>query len=220
MWTGASCYRPAMLVSASARALFVHVQKTGGLTVESTLLTLLPDAQLVRGLPDGRHARLGAALRAHPEYADFWIFGFVRNPWARMYSWHSMIQRRRGVAESGNSVVAEQIQNNKFWSKVAAEFPDFESFVMRGPDEFRRLRTPQVRYLESGQRKADFIGRTESLTGDLQGVLEHLGLPPLEETPHKNAGPSGDYRAAYTDEMQARVGELFAADVAAFDYRF
>jgi hypothetical protein len=51
-----------VIVSDSARVLFVHVQKTGGLTVQDLLRQALPDAAPVQGLGGGRHARRGAAL--------------------------------------------------------------------------------------------------------------------------------------------------------------
>ena len=208
-----------MIVSASHRVLFVHVQKTGGLTVQAALKASLEDAVQPEGLPDGRHARLDAALTAHPEWAEYFTFGFVRNPWARMYSWHAMIMRRKAVAEAGNKAMARRVANMEFWATVAAEMTDFETFVMRGPDEFERLRTPQVDYLTAGDRRADLIGRTERLDDDLAAVFTRLGLePPARE--QRNAGPPTDYRPHYTSATRERVAELFAADVEAFGYEF
>lgn len=209
-----------VIASPSARVLFVHVQKTGGLTVEALLREALPDAHPITGLNDGKHAKLGTALRAHPELADYWTFGFVRNPWARLASWHAMIMRRHTGASSGNEVVAGRIRNNAFWSRVGAELPDLESFVLRGPDEFRRLRTPQIQYLRTGDRRADFIGRTESLDDGVRTVFEHLGLPLVEAAPRRNAGPIRDYREHFTPAMRDRVAEVFAADIRAFGYEF
>jgi Sulfotransferase family len=209
-----------VIVSDSARVLFVHVQKTGGLSVQQLLLDALPDAGPVQGLGGGRHAGMGAALRARPELAGYFVFGFVRNPWARMYSWYAMVQRRRATAAAGNELVAARMDRNSFWAKVAHDFDDFESFVLRGPDEIRRLRTPQLRYLRGGGRRADFVGRTETLDDDVRTVFDRLGLPRPPETPHNNAGPPDDYRRHYSDASRARVAELFAEDVRVFGYRF
>lgn len=208
-----------MIVSPEARVLFVHVQKTGGLTVESLLRESLPDAKVLTGLPN-RHAPLAIALREHPEVADYWTFGFVRNPWARMYSWWSMIQRRKAVAAGGNEVVAARIARSRFWSGVIEKFPDFEAFLMKGPEEYRRLRTPQIDYLRTEDRQADFIGRTENFDADLRVVLERIGIPAPPEVPHKNRGPAGDYRQHYDDRTRDRVAELFAPDIEEFGYRF
>jgi hypothetical protein len=209
-----------VIVSDSTRVLFVHVQKTGGLTVQELLREGLPDAAPVQGLGGGRHARLGAALKARPELADYFIFGFVRNPWARMYSWYAMVQRRRESVAAGNEFIAEKLGRNHFWAKVMTDFPDFESFVLEGPEQVKRLRTPQVRYLKARGRRADFIGRTESLEDDVRDVFGRIGLPAPAELPHNNAGPPDDYRRHYTDTARDRVAELFAEDIRAFGYTF
>lgn len=209
-----------VIVSHSARVLFVHVQKTGGSTVDRLLTEHLPDAEPVRGLPDGRHARLGAALRAHPELADYWIFGFVRNPWARLWSWHSMILRRGEAAAAGNAEVAAYIARTKFWGRVLRDFPDFETFVLDGTRELRRLGTPQIQFLSYQDRQADFIGRTERLDEDVRSILDRWGLEAPPSIPRRNAGPSRDYREQYTPAMRARVAEVFARDIELFDYEF
>jgi hypothetical protein len=208
-----------VIASASHRLLFVHVQKTGGLTVEALLKDAIEDAEAIRDLPDGRHAHLSDALAARPELATYWTFGFVRNPWARMLSWHAMILRRKASAESGNKVMARRMRNMDFWRRVGEDYTDFEAFVLHGPDELPRLRTPQLDYLRVPGREADFIGRTERLAEDLATVFDRFGLPepPLER---RNAGPPTDYREHYPDAMRDRVAEIFAPDIERFGYEF
>ena len=208
-----------MIGSASHRLLFVHVQKTGGLTVEALLTQHLPDAEPITDLPGGRHAHYADVLAARPEVAQWWSFGFVRNPWARMYSWHAMVLRRKAAAESGNQVMARRMRKMEFWHKVGTELTSFEEFVLRGPDEIDRLRTPQLDYLTAPGREVDFIGRTETLDADLATVFAHAGLPePAAE--RRNAGPPTDYREHYTPAMRDRVAELFAPDIERFGYAF
>ena len=210
-----------MIVSHSARVLFVHVQKTGGSTVQSVLLDRLPGAEKLAGLPGAKHAHLRAALRAHPELAAYWTFGFVRNPWARLWSWWSMIERRQEMRDEGHAWATRRIENNPFWSGVLAEMPDFEAFVTKGPERFARLRTPQLRYLRTPQRRADFIGRTETFGDDLAQVCDRLGIEPPPEAPRRNADPAaGSYRDHYTPAMRQRVAELFAPDLREFGYEF
>jgi hypothetical protein len=208
-----------VIASASHRLLFVHVQKTGGLTIEALLKDALPDAEAIRDLPDGRHATLADALDARPELASYWTFGFVRNPWARMHSWHAMILRRKAAAEAGNKVMARRMRNMDFWRRVGEDYTDFEAFVLRGPDEFPRLRRPQLDYLRVPGREADFIGRTEELGDQVAEVFAQVGLPdPAIE--RRNAGPPTDHRAHYTDAMRDRVAEIFAPDIERFGYEF
>jgi hypothetical protein len=209
-----------VIVSHPARVLFVHVQKTGGSTVQSVLLDRLPGAEKLAGLPGAKHAHLRAALRQRPELATYWTFGFVRNPWARLWSWWSMIDRRQLQRDEGHEWATRRIANNDFWAGVLRDLPDFEAFVLRGPELFGRLRTPQVRYLEAGERRADFVGRTESFAADLATVCERLGIQPPPEAPRRNAGGDGSYRDHYTPAMRDRVAELFEPDLREYGYEF
>ncbi|MCW2796270.1 sulfotransferase family 2 domain-containing protein [Nocardioides sp.] len=209
-----------MIASPTSRALFVHVQKTGGLTVEALMRQHLPDAKEVTGLSGGKHATMAAALRRDPDLADYWTFGFVRNPWARLYSWWAMIVRRDQTATEGSESVQAKLRRNPFWRKVISDHQTFESFVLLGPDDFGRLRVPQLDYLRTPLRRADFIGRTENFDEDLRAAFEHLGLPPPEQVPRNNAGPPTDYRDHYTPVMRRKVERLFQADIEAFDYSF
>lgn len=224
-----------MLISAEARAVFVHVQKTGGVTVERHLRTQLPDAEVLRE----RHAPLTKALQRRPEVADFYVFGFVRNPWARLVSWWSMVDHwhRNGAgapivarqqAREAAGVVADDAaqdpmrglthQRNRFWKAVAG-YGSFERFVLEGPAEWPRLRTPQVAMLAAPGREADFVGRTESLDTDFAAVCERLGVEPPPPG-RRNSSGHGHYTDYYDDRTRQVVADLFAADVDRFGYRF
>jgi hypothetical protein len=208
-----------VIVSGQHRFGFVHVQKTGGLSVASALRESFPDAHRVHSLSSSRHAGFAEALAVNPGLCDYFWFGFVRNPWARMYSWHAMVLRRKAAADAGHREIARKIRGNSFWAAVIAELTDFEDFVLRGPDLHERLRTPQLDYLSAPGRRVDLIGRTETLTADLTEVYRRLGraAPVL---PRRNVGPPADYRSHYTSLMRARVREVFAADIDEFGYEF
>ena len=211
-----------MIVSASYRLLFIHVQKTGGMTVDATLRRKLPDIEHVAVGRWGRHGTMRSLVRKRPEFADYFYFGFVRNPWSRMYSWHSMIMRRDWQVEQIPSGSRRAAGVNLFMAQVVRKYPTFEAFVLDAPDEFRRLRTPQLDYLRVGRRRADFIGRTENLAEDLQTVFRLRDLPPIRAVPQRNRsrGGTGSYRDHYTPAMRRRVEELFAADIEEFGYEF
>jgi hypothetical protein len=207
-------------VSDQYRLVFVHVQKTGGNTVRGMLNDALPDARNpVLELP--KHAHLGGILKAEPGLADYYVFGFVRNPWSRLVSWWSMIQDAKANADAGNEGAIERLRTNRFMRLVARSYVSFDEFVLRGPQDLPRLGTPQVRYLTTPQRRADFIGRTESLVADVATVFEHVGLPPVHEVPRANAStPRGPYQDFYTDATRRRVADVYAEDVASFGYTF
>ena len=204
-----------MVISDRARLLFVHVQKTGGSTIHNRLTEVLPDARQVKGVD--RHGTLNQILRIEPELSTYWTFGMVRNPWARMLSWYNMVDRFRSSKEGGASRLDRK---NNFMRTVGETCPDFEAFVMKGLDEFKRLQTPQWRYLATKTRRADFIGRQENFDADLQKVWERIGLEWPGESLKVNTGPTSDYRQHYTDEMRDKVAEVFAKDLKRFKYEF
>jgi len=207
-----------VIISDSRQVLFVHVQKTAGSAIDHALKQVLPDIRSLAKVD--RHATLASILEHEPALVNYWTVGFVRNPWARMLSWYRMVDRFRDGAESGKVGFRLLLKRNNFLADAARNHQDFESFVMQGTEQYRRLRVPQVHYLSTRTRRADFIGRQETLEADMRAIVARLGLPPME-VPMINVDPSRpDYRDDYTPQMQRRVAELFARDIEVFGYRF
>jgi hypothetical protein len=206
-------------VSDQHRLLFVHVQKTGGNTVRSVFNSAAPDARNPLGdLP--KHAHLGGILRAEPGLAAYDVFGFVRNPWARMVSWWSMIQDAKTNAEAGNAGAVARLRTNRFMRLVATTYETFDDFAIRGPAEFPRLRTPQLRYLVTPARRADFIGRTEHLATDLPAAFARVGVV-IEEVPQANASSARPpYQEFYSEAARRHIADVYAEDVTEFGYAF
>jgi hypothetical protein len=209
-----------VLISDERRMLFVHIPKTGGSSVEQLLREACPDARTVGRQ---RHARLQRILRHEPGLADYFSFGFVRNPWSRMVSWYSMIDtwNHRWGPASGRPQEGQwgsTRDGNPLWRAVAA-YADFEEFVLRGTAEHDRLAMPQVDYLVADDRRVDFVGRTEHLAEDITTLHHELDLPAIE-LPHRNARSSGSWRDYYTPRARDRVAEVYAKDVAEFGYHF
>ena len=210
-----------MLISDSRKVLFVHVPKTGVVSVEETVKEAFPDARKAR-VPIGRHATLGKIIKHEPQVIDYWTFGFVRNPWARMVSWWSMIQDwdlgwgpSSGRPQGGE---ATRMRGNDMW-RAAASYAGFDEFVLRGTEELPRVGRPQVDYLRAPDREVDFVGRTETFADDLAHVERRLGGEPVH-VPHRNKSPHGSYRDYYTDATRAKVAEVYARDLEAFGYTF
>lgn len=203
-----------MRSSDSHRLLFVHIPKTGGASVERLLDRHLDDSQG----QGSRHDTLREILEMEPALTDYWIFGFVRNPWARMVSLWSMIDTAGRSAEAGDESNRRKFETYPVWRAVRGY--DFETFLTRGADEVERLRRTQVDFLYTPQRQPDFIGRTENISEDINVVRDRIGLPITGSLPHRHKGSHGPYRDFYTPSLRDRVAQLFAADIEAFGYEF
>ena len=208
-----------MLICDTHRVLFVHVPKTGGVSAEGVVKRNCSDARKQVEPRRGRHAPLRKILDSEPGLADYWSFGFVRNPWARLVSWYAMIEdwNRRVAAHGPDSVKS---RGNEMWL-AAGEYSGFEEFVLRGTEELPRVGRPQIRYLRSTEhdREVDFIGRTENFAADLQVVQERIGVTPVAP-PHRNKSSHGSYRDYYTDAARTQVERVYAEDIDLFGYTF
>lgn len=206
-----------MFICDSRRLLFVHIQKTGGTSVTRLLVDAIPDGRAYGG--PQQHQTLRRVLGGKPELAGYWTFGVVRNPWARMVSWWSRINDHQIAAEAGRSGAITWMQKTSFRRAIVA-MPDFDTFIAKAPEEWEVFRRPQVRWLTSGTRRADFVARTETLTADIRAVLARFDLPQPEEMLRTNPSNHSDYHDYYTNATRARVSEIFALDIAAFGYNF
>lgn len=207
-----------MLISDSHRFLFVHVQKTGGSTIDNGLTAALGDVRRISAA--NRHAPLDRLIQLEPDLSTYWTAGFVRNPWARMLSWWRMMERFRDGAEKGIERYVDHLSRNRFAASIVDNHPDFESFVMRAPEEHPRLRKAQFAFLNNDRKQADFTGRQESLEADLKSIYDHLGLE-WHDLQSVNIDPGRpDYRDVYTETTRKRVAELFEPDLRAYGYEF
>lgn len=209
-----------MRVSDSRRVLFVHVPKNAGSTIDGIFDREVGDARRVEGR--ARHARYGSLLNSEPALGDYWSFGFVRNPWARMVSWYSMMSGIFANESAGvPRTLAKIAKHPAVWEPVRPLVVDFETFVMEGTVTVPRFGRPQLDWLETGRgRRVDFIGRVESFSEDLEVVRKELGLAPLPKVPRRNKSSHGHYSDYYTPALRERVAEVFAKDIEEFGYTF
>jgi hypothetical protein len=199
--------------------LFVHVPKAGGSSADRIFDALAPDARRVVGRQ--RHAPYNRILLAAPKLADYWSFGFVRNPWARMVSWWTMVGKVFARAEAGHPRALAKLRNHpEAWYPEGEYRHDFDRFVLEGTLALKKVGRPQLATLSARGRRVDFIGRLESFDRDIAVVREHLGLSPEDPVPHVNRTRHSDYRDFYSDETRDHVAKVFAVDIDAFGYTF
>jgi chondroitin 4-sulfotransferase 11 len=198
-----------MIISHALRCVFVHIQKTGGSSIELALRAR--DAGIVanhdRNVERHAHAR---TIRAHmpaAQWQQYYKFAFVRNPWDRLVSWYAMC-----VQVTAPNDFARYVQTH------TRNFADFVTTATTGVAE--RTTWNQLDYLcdADGSLLVDYVGRYESLADDFAKVGGALGV--AAALPHANRSRHRDYREYYTAETQAIVAARFARDIERFDYRF
>jgi hypothetical protein len=201
-----------VLVSHSRRVVFVHIQKTGGVTVQGLLKNNIPDIRTIVA----RHAFASQGMEVLDNWDDYFRFAFVRNPWERLVSWYTMIR------------TAQEIKArpwNKLWRYAQDNSSNFEEFIRNCTDEVRMKKG--VRYsfaynqldYVADDLLIDFIGRVENFDADLRKVLGIIGVR-QEVIPRDNSSTHKHYSEFYTPETETIVRERFKRDIEYFGYEF
>ena len=174
-----------MFVSDSRKVVFVHIQKTGGITVDRLLNERIPDLRLI----GARHGFASLGMDELDDWDEYFKFAFVRNPWDRLVSWYSM-------------VTTMPRDGNELWRYVHDNSSTFEEFIYNCTDEVEikdgvhySFAYNQLDYVtdDHGNLLVDFIGRLENFDKDIQEVFRRIGFE-LEAVPRKNCSvnPRGE----------------------------
>jgi len=192
--------------------LFIHVPKTGGMSITHLLLDVLPqpvyytlpdpeqDRQLagVVKLEGKRHESLSEAAevltRFGRQLSDFkMIVAVLRNPYDLEVSRYAYLQK--GYAwDAGHN-------------QDLALHEDFETFAKQSVDH---ARTPlETFFLCEGTKPPNLrILRQENLEDDLAEALLELGVSAAALT-RRNASHHDDYRRYYTEAAEAAVYDRY-----------
>lgn len=215
-----------MILNHQHRFIFVHVPKAAGTTITRTLsqLTTFRDIEIggtrygeaiqerFAARFDLRKHSTAAALREKcPDYVwrRFFVFAFVRNPYARAYSLYRFLQKWKDGPHHG---------------EIAAL--SFEEFlrctgVQDGQIEIAR---PQVHWLQQEGKLVpgiDFVGRVEQFAEDFSFVQSMIRRRRImcEDGRRDNASADLDeWRTAMTPAASELIEDIYAEDFDAFDY--
>ncbi|MEM8871436.1 MAG: sulfotransferase family 2 domain-containing protein [Pseudomonadota bacterium] len=176
--------------------------------------------QMFQTLSDGAPSELACnPEEIRPQFPDFYIFSFTRNPWSRIYScWKDKV---------ADAVTPGKVSILSRFSGLRPFMP-FEEFVEwlateAGSDSVAdRHWMSQVRHLDAGDGRSlcNFVGQMEQLDAGLSQVEQQTGiaLPRPEKVNAKTAG--GEYRTAFSERARQMIAERYAADIETYKYRF
>ena len=186
------------------RCVFIHVPKTGGLSVASALF----------GHEATSHRPVSAFIAAdEARFEQYFSFAFVRNPFDRLYSAY------RFLKGGGRT-----IEDARFAEQIGLARMPFPEFVVRLLPRLE-VRTwvhflPQTAFLvHRGRVRVDHVGRFETIERDFETIRLRLRIE-TASLPHVN--PSAESRrpfeANFTPEAVRVVEKIYRKDLETFGY--
>jgi Sulfotransferase family len=200
------------MISFQKRFLFVHIPKTAGNSIQSTLRDYSED-QIValRKEQDGierfglrnpnykikKHSMLSEYRDAlgNEQFRNLYKFTCVRNPWDRMVSYYFT-----------------PTQSPEAWDRK--RFREIISKAVSIADYLRLDRNEEDPFAN-----VNYIIRFENLADDFRTVCGTLGISPAT-LPRYNRSSREHYSRYYDDELRHLVQTRFAAEIERFGYTF
>lgn len=213
-----------MPISHPYRTIFVHIPKTAGTSIEAVLgmhgnrqdIGIVPyfnqelDYQHLYGrqMQHMTAQSIRLVLNNDALYDSYFKFAVVRNPWDRLVSALAWTDQKW--------VRGEELTLEAFDSQIR----QIHAALHGGAEQLPSYLYPQSVYVFDAERRplVDFIGRYENLAADWRVIREKVGLS--AELPSRMKSHHRNYRDYYSEETRRLVGEIYAADVSAFEYEF
>ncbi len=217
-----------MLLSNSHQFIFIHIAKTGGLSVRNILekyseepekFKIAKPAKEIDGVHNKfhdvwrsllLHATAQDALKELPNdtFNNCFKFAFVRNPWDWQVSMYHFILKE-----------PESTPHN-----LVKSFGSFDAYIeavvstdFRFPKGTTKFQHEMI-VDKDGNLLMDFLGHYENLAEDVAYVCQKIGVN--EKLPHLNQSQHKDYRDYYTDRTRELIAEHYAKDISLFGYDF
>jgi hypothetical protein len=220
------------VISHIHKAVFVHIPRTGGQSIEHVFLRHLGLDQRMRSallLREKTDSESGPPRLSHltaeqyvecgyltqQQFRDYYTFGFVRNPWQRVISFYNYLgyATKCGFIEFVTDILVNKLIRELPW------------FIL-----------PQCEYLFDSENRqlVNFVGRFENIQQNFEIVCTTLGLPKIplpliNQSPEDNnfesqlLSPdekSAEYQKHYDANSQKIVTQIYARDIELLGYKF
>lgn len=220
-----------MLISKENKFIFIHVSKVGGQSITNALMPFAAtrwQSAIHPVIPFRLQLKVFTKLKQHfgirfmpqpyddhvfakdvvrsmglSNFENYFSFGFVRNPWARIVSIYTYARANR----------------RHYLHREIVKLGSFEEFVRWNCLNGRHIHS-QAEYLcdESCELIVDYVGKLESLERDFEVISQRIGQK--IKLPVYNVSRRDDYRDYYDSETKALVERSYADDSRLFNYQF
>ena len=189
----------------NSKTMFIHIPKTAGMSLIKAIYGNVSFS--------GHRSFYVNNIALDIKDEKYFSFGFVRNPYDRLYSVY-MFLKKGGINHHDKLSFLNHM----------SKFKDFEDFVLNDLDEKLVFKIthliPQHDYLcdTKGEILVDFVGRFENLEYDVKLLSKRLGKN--IELNHLNYNKKKSYIEVYTEAMIKKVYNVYQKDIDIFEYTF
>ena len=205
-------------------ALFIHIPKTAGLSIEQNLLSRYNGFNV-----KSHHTRFIDTPQSVIQ--ENFTFSFVRNPWDRLVSFYHFIgpgapiyPKRLNVHQWAPYVTRQYIypRGNSFRPISFKEFVIHYLDQSHCPHQIKySLEWDSFDWLANsdGELDLDYIGRFSNLTSDFKTLCDKLDIDyfPLIKS---NESTHTKYTDYYDSELRSYVAEKYYKEIDYFDFKF
>jgi len=215
------------------RLIFVHIPKNAGSSINAALSGVIPDYSSFEGankllgyerdMALGNHftyRMIAELVDNNPielDYAGFFKFCVIRNPWERMVSLYNHRWRKRHALFEGKP--RNSPEDNALLEQ------GFKAWLLNTNHESDRVLTkmPQVEWIKdaNGKLAVDLVIPFENVAGGMERVAEKVGLPRIGLSRiNVNERSSAALDEYYDGETRAFIERHFAEDIETFKYTY
>lgn len=180
------------------RFVFIHINKTGGSSIEKALKIPLEHKTALEKIEKIGQKNWDRKL----------TFTVVRNPWDKVVSHYHYRVKKNKTDLRENPI--------EFRDWVKRSYVSQDPFYYDKPKMFM----PQINWIadKDGNVLVDEIVHFENLEGEFYDVLQKLGRKVT--LPHVKRSNRGNYREYYDEETIEIIRNLFERDIERFSYQF
>jgi len=204
-----------MIISDTKKFIFIHIPKTGGMSVRNSLEKYATVGVWKGRTPFGgtpqtnpnmaKHAK-ARIIKSNVNWPGYFTFSFVRNPWSWLVSGYHYARK-----------------DKRDWRNKQANMLSFKDYLIwsLSSDDRRHttLRLGQFDFIsDNGKVIVDYVGKLECIASNFSHICNKLGIN--ENIAHLNKTKHKDYRAYYDSTLIDLVYKHFKNDIEHFNYTF
>lgn len=211
--------------------LFVHIQKTGGSSIQNFLIE--NDGAIKISPP---HIQINCIEFRDPKPK---IFCVIRNPWSRLVSWYEMMRRKDIHNDFSKYLLTSQISTRRvtFSEFIRRIDPIIETygaenywnfpcnFLVKNEAKYiKSLALNQLDYVtdQNGKILCDHFIMFKNIETEVLELMKGFSSNfESRSFPRENSAPKViDYRKHYTDKDVEWVSYLYKKDISYFNFTF